>query len=120
MSRKTYLIGHILLYIAVCAVAASAAADVAAAVAAVAAFAVVAAAAVAAVAAVAAAVAAQARNQGGSGGSSEPPLCEPPFQKYEPPHKLPNCISDIEFQACPSSLYLLRLSIHDRPLGALF
>ena len=59
--------------------------------------------------------------RGGFGGGvrSNPPFCELPFQKYEP-HKLPNCISDTEFQACPLPLYLLQLSIHDRPLEALF
>ena len=56
--------------------------------------------------------------RGGSGGSSEPPLLRTPLPKIRtpPPHKPPICISDIDFKACPSPLYLLRLSIHDRPL----
>ena len=56
---------------------------------------------------------------GGFGGFVRTPLFANPPPKNTTPH-LPNCLSDIEVQAWPSRLYLLRLSIHNRHIGALF
>ena len=51
--------------------------------------------------------------RGGSGGSSEPPFLRTPLPQIRtPPQTSQLHISDIEFQACQSLLYLLRHSMY--------
>ena len=72
----------------------------------------------------------QARNQGGSGGSSEPPFCELPFQKYEPPphtsqlhiwHRIPSmsitAVSTLTQHTWPTSWGPLLIALRTPPFN---